>query len=206
MHLFITIFTMFFVMISPLSNMLIFDRLTSNFDAKAKKMTAYKSVIVGFLVLLGFGLTGEALFKTLAIEIDAFRICGGILLFIIALDMVFEKRVQRCSDTADKIVRDPTFEDISVFPMAIPLLAGPGSITSTILAMGKYHGDVVSQILIFVYLALVMLISLILFLYSSLLVKLIGETVNDIISRLLGILLAALSVQFVIDGVKGAFF
>ena len=141
----------------------------------------------------------------LHIELDAFRIAGGIMLFLIALDMVFEKRTERREERAEKVrTAQPHVEDVSVFPMAMPMLAGPGSIASVMLLTARAHGTT-ETLVILAALAVVMLLSFIALVAARPIIRALGSQVEAVITRLLGVLLAALAAQFVIDGIKAQF-
>ena len=141
---------------------------------------------------------------TLGIALDSFRIAGGIMLFIIAMDMVFEKRTQRREDRAQKIAETPEVEDVSVFPMAMPMIAGPGSIATVMLLMSRAEG--LSERLVVIG-AVVVTLALMLgsLLAAGPIMALLGSKIEAVITRLLGVLLAALAAQFVIDGLKASF-
>ncbi|MFA7587523.1 MAG: MarC family protein, partial [Novosphingobium sp.] len=146
-------------------------------------------------------LFGEQLLGALHIELDAFRIAGGIMLFLIALEMVFEKRTQRREERAEKVRHTPEVEDVSVFPMAMPMLAGPGSIATIMLLMSRAQGTA-QTLAILGALALVMVLSFAALAAAGPLMRLLGTRVEAVITRLLGVLLAALAAQYVIDGIR----
>lgn len=202
--LFITAFVTLFVVIDPPGCAPIYASLTRGATAQHRRAMAIRAVAIAAAILLLFGLYGKQLLGTLGIELNSFRIAGGIMLFMIALDMVFEKRTQRREDRAQKIIETPEIEDVSVFPMAMPMIAGPGSIATVMLLMAKADG--LNERLVVVgaigaNLAL-MLVSLV---AAGPLMALLGTKVEAVITRLLGVLLAALAVQFVMDGVHAAF-
>ena len=165
---------------------------------------ALRATIVAALILLVFGLFGEKLLGALGISLDSFRIAGGVMLFLIALEMVFEKRTERREARAQEIIETPEAEDVSVFPMAMPMIAGPGSIATLMLLMSKNEG-LDSSLVIFAALALVLLLTLLALLAAGPLMKLLGARIEAVITRLLGVLLAALAAQFVIDGLRASF-
>ena len=140
----------------------------------------------------------------LHIELDSFRIAGGIMLFLIALDMVFEKRTQRREERAEKVAATPEVEDVSVFPMARPMLAGPGAIAAVMLLQNEAVG-VEQTLVVLAALAAVMVLTLLALMAASPLMKLVGARVEAVITRLLGVLLAALAAQYVIDGLRSSF-
>ena len=165
---------------------------------------AITATLVAAAILLVFALFGEQLLGALHIELNSFRIAGGIMLFLIALDMVFEKRTQRREERAQKIIDTPEIEDVSIFPMAMPMIAGPGSIASVMLLMAQNDGvDRASVILS--ALAAVLLLTLLALLAAGPIMKLLGQQAEAVITRLLGVLLAALAAQFVIDGLRQSF-
>ena len=203
MELFIPAFITLFVVIDPPGSAPIFNGLTIGASALQRRQMAIRAVIVATLILLGFALVGERLLTTLGIGLDAFRIAGGIMLFFIAMEMVFEKRTQRREDRAQKIMDTPEIEDISVFPMAMPMIAGPGSIAAIMLLMARANGPTETAIVLAALAAnlLLMLISL---LAVGPIMRILGDQVEAVITRLLGVLLAALAVQFVLDGLSGS--
>jgi multiple antibiotic resistance protein len=165
---------------------------------------ALRACVIAGAILLVFALFGEQLLAALHIELDAFRIAGGIMLFLIALDMVFEKRTQRREARAESLQKTPEIEDVSVFPMAMPMLAGPGAIASIMLLVGSAEG-VTGTIVVLAALLVVLVLTLLALWAASPLMKLVGARVEAVITRLLGVLLAALAAQYVIDGLRGSF-
>ena len=167
---------------------------------------AFKSVGVATIILVGFALVGEWLFAKLGISLDALRIAGGIMLFLIGLNMVFEKRTEQRADRAEDLLEEiGNPEDISVFPMGIPMIAGPGTMASLLLLTGDTDTSA-GLTAIYAALFLVLLITLVSFLISGALLKLMGETFTTVLTRVLGVLLATLAAQFILDGVAGALF
>lgn len=204
LELFMSAFAVLFVIIDPPGCAPIFATLTQGTSRRHQRVMAFKSVAVAAVILFLFALFGEQLFGALHIDYDALRIAGGIMLFIIALQMVFEKRTEQREHRAEEaleIIDDP--EDISVFPMGIPMIAGPGTIASLLLLMSEdpSFGD---QISILAALSAVLLFSLLSFLVAGWLMKIMGKTFTNVLTRVLGFLLATLAAQFVIDGVLGA--
>jgi multiple antibiotic resistance protein len=154
--------------------------------------------------LLVFAVFGEDLLRSLGISLDAFRTAGGIMLFLIALEMVFEKRTERRENRAEDIMASPEHEDISIFPMAIPMIAGPGSIASVMLLMARSNG-LEESLIVLGALATILVMTLVMLLLAAPMMKLLGKRIEAMITRILGVLLAALAAQFVIDGVKASF-
>jgi len=204
MELFISAFVTFFVVIDPPGCAPIFASLTGTAPAPHRRAMAVRSTLVAALILYLFAIFGEAFLGALGISLDAFRVAGGVMLFLIALEMVFEKRTERRTHRAEDVKADPQHEDISIFPMAIPMIAGPGSIASVMLLTSKSVG--ISQTLVVLgALALVLLVNLAALLAAGPLMKAVGHRVEAMITRILGVVLAALAAQFIIDGVKASF-
>ncbi len=204
LELFLSAFVTLFVVIDPPGCAPIYAGLTAGASAAQKRSMAVRACLVAGVILLGFALFGEQLLEALHIELHAFRAAGGIMLFLIALDMVFEKRTQRREARAEKMRETPEIEDVSVFPMAMPMLAGPGAIASVMLLTGSANGLPETLVVLGALLA-VLLLALLGLLAASPLMKLLGARVETVITRLLGVLLAALAAQYVIDGIRGSF-
>ena len=206
LELFLSAFAVLFVIIDPPGCAPIFATLTHGTSRKHQKQMAFKSVFVASIILFGFAYAGEFVFSKLGISLDALRIAGGIMLFIIGLNMVFEKRTESREDRAEEMLEEAaTPEDISVFPMGIPMIAGPGTMASLLIMMGKTD-TLGGQISILAALLLTLILTLITFLIAGPLMKLMGKSVTDVLTRVLGVLLTTLAAQFVLDGVKGALF
>ena len=209
--LFLSAFVTLFVVIDPLGCGPIFAGLTAGASAAHRWAMAVRSTLVAALVLILFSLFGRGFLGVLGIGLDAFRIAGGIMLFLIALEMVFEKRTQRRTERAEGVVRDAAEaqrpveqEDISIFPMAIPMIAGPGSIATAMLLMARAQG-LGQSLIVLAALAVVMILMLLSLLGATALMRLLGARLEATISRLLGVILAALATQFVIDGLRASF-
>lgn len=223
----ISAFVTLFVIIDPVGLAPMYGALTRDHGEAARRRMAIRGVAVGGLVLLGFAVGGEALLGAIGVSLDAFRVAGGVLLFVVAFDMVFERRTERrrrqveaahaadigagaaamlaaeSAFAAPEIMDDALaheHEDVSVFPLAIPLIAGPGAITSTLLLTTRAGGDWLALALVLGILALVLALTLGALLIAGRLNRLLGETAAAVISRVLGILLAALAAQFILDG------
>lgn len=199
-------FVTFFVVIDPIGVTPIFAGLTQGTGAAHRRKMAIKSVAIATIILLGFAYGGEWLLSALGVSLDAFRAAGGVLLFLLALDMIFEKRTERREDRAEKLHagKEAGGEDISVFPMAIPMLAGPGAIASVMLYMSGSGGDIATQAVILGAMAANLIVCLVLFLAAGPLMRVMGDTLAAMITRILGVILAALAAQFILDGVAGA--
>ena len=203
-ELFLSAFITMFVVIDPPGCAPIYAGLTKGATQAQRRNMAIRATLIAGAILLLFALFGEALLGALHIELDSFRIAGGLMLFLIALDMVFEKRTQRREERAEKIAATPEVEDVSVFPMAMPMLAGPGAIASIMLLMSKSSGTQ-GTLMVLAALLLVLLLTLAALVAAGPLMRLFGDRVEAVITRLLGVLLAALAAQYVIDGLKSAF-
>ena len=182
----------------------IYASLTSGASPVQRRAMALRAVSIATIILLAFALIGEDLLRTLGISLNSFRIAGGIMLFLIALDMVFEKRTRRREDRAQKIIDTPEVEDVSIFPMAMPMIAGPGSIASVMLMMARSEG-IQETLVVLAAMACVLLLMLLSLLAAGPLMRVLGQKIEAVITRLLGVLLAALATQFVIDGMKVSF-
>jgi multiple antibiotic resistance protein len=203
-ELFISSFATLAVVIDPPGCAPIFSSLTRDCPPKERRAMAYRSVAVAAGILLFFGLFGEDLLRHLGISLSAFRIAGGIMLFLIALEMVFEKRTQRRETRAQEVNADPEHDDISVFPMAIPMIAGPGSIASIMLLMARTEG-LTRSLVVLASLGATLILTLLALLAAGPLMRLMGHKAEAMLTRLLGVILAALAAQFVIDGISVSF-
>ncbi len=204
LDLFISAFVTLFVVIDPPGCAPIYASLTSGANVAQRRSMAIRATLIAGAILIFFALLGEALLAFLHIDLDSFRIAGGIMLFIIAVDMVFEKRTERREQRAEKIIATPEVEDVSVFPMAMPMIAGPGSIASVMLLVSQNQGIERASV-IFGALLAVLLLTMAALLAAGPLMRVMGQKAEAVITRLLGVLLAALAAQFVIDGLKASF-
>ncbi len=195
---YIPAFVTLFVIIDPVGLAPLFVALTQGMSVRERRKVAIRACLVAIGILTLFGVAGEAVLNFLGISMPAFRIAGGVLLFLTALDMLFERRTQRRQGQADGEHAD----DPSVFPLAIPLIAGPGAIASMILLTGQGDNGTLHILIIHGVMALVIGAVLALFLLAAPLERILGPTGITVVTRLLGMLLAALSVQFVIDGMR----
>ncbi|MBB6191755.1 multiple antibiotic resistance protein [Sphingobium wenxiniae] len=202
-ELFLSAFVTLFVVIDPPGCAPIYASLTTGASAAQRWSMAIRAVGIAAAILLIFALWGKQLLHILGIELDSFRIAGGIMLFMIAMDMVFEKRTERRENRAQKVAETPQVEDVSVFPMAMPMIAGPGSIATVMLMMSRAEGMTERLVVLgAVGLTLVMMLGSLL--AAGPIMALLGQKIEAVITRLLGVLLAALAAQFVIDGLKSS--
>jgi multiple antibiotic resistance protein len=201
LELYVSSLITFFVVIDPPGCAPIYAGLSAGAAPAQRRAMAIRAVGVASAILLVFALFGEDLLRGLGISLASFRIAGGIMLFLIALEMVFEKRTQRREDRAAKVAHDPEAEDVSIFPMAMPMIAGPGSIASVMLLMARNDG-IERTAVVLAALATILILTLVALLLAGPLMRLLGAKIEAVITRLLGVLLAALAVQFVMDGLQ----
>ncbi|MEM9733912.1 MAG: MarC family protein [Pseudomonadota bacterium] len=193
-------FATFFVTIDPPGQIAIFLALTAGMSSAERKQVALRGTLIGLAIILGFMLVGGALLDLLGISMPAFRVAGGLLLFYTAFEMVFEKRKERKEETAKRALSKSEIQSLAVFPLAIPLIAGPGAISAAILLANDFPWPYERIVLI----AILLLVGLMLYIglwLADRLNKYMGETGQIVLTRLLGIILAALSIQFIADGV-----
>ena len=200
LQLYLTAFVTLFVVIDPIGLAPIFIALTPGQSGAERRRIGARSLVIAAALLTLFGLTGDAILSAIGISISAFRIAGGLLLFLTALDMLFERRTERREGQADG---DQPSHDPSVFPLAMPLLAGPGALATMILLVGENQG-VGHVVMVHLMMLIVLGICMVLFALATPLARALGRTGVMVVTRLLGMLLAALSVQFVIDGLRGS--
>ncbi len=194
----VTAFVTLFVIIDPVGLTPLFVALTRGMAPHERHSVGLRALVVSFAVLALFGVVGEGLLGAVGIGMPAFRIAGGLLLFLTAVDMLFERRQPR----REKNAQEALLDDPTVFPLATPLIAGPGALATMILLVGQHPGDVAAQLTVFGTMALVLAITYLLFLAGGLIERVLGHTGVNVVTRLLGMLLAALAVQFVLDGLS----
>ena len=203
---FLKFFVVFFLVVEPISLVPVFASLTEGASAQYRRRMAIKSVIVAGLIILGFALSGAAFLGAMGISIDSFRIFGGLLLFLVALEMVFARESGTRTST-DEQAESRRRADISVFPLAFPFMSGPGALTTILLWFGPV--SVIDQPVLFAALSaaalLVLVISLGMMLAADPLMRLLGATGTNVVNRLLGVILGALAVQFIVDGIRASF-
>ncbi|MDB3932365.1 MarC family protein [Candidatus Pelagibacter sp.] len=200
LEIFLQYFVLYFVVIDPIGTTPLFLVVTKGLNAKDKNKVAFEGVLIATIVLLFFAFFGNYVLKYLGISFPAFTIAGGVILFLIALEMLFDIRSERkkrsINDKRDKI---------SIFPIAIPLLAGPAAITSVILTISQAEGNYSLLIINIICLISVMLVSFVILRVFTKFQKFINEKIINIFSRVIGIILAALSIQYILDGIKSFF-
>lgn len=194
-------FTTFFATIGPIDVVAVFAALTTRASLKARRSMAVRGTIIAAVILLSFALVGKPLLAALGISLAALRVAGGILLFLIGIDMVFARSSGGTSTTDEEAREAARKQDISVFPLATPLIAGPGSMGAAILLMAEAEGDIILQLVVIGSLLGLLALLLIGLLLASQIQKFVGVTPMHVIGRVFGVLLAALAVQFVLDGI-----
>ena len=195
-------FVTLLVIIEPIAIVPLFLALTGGFSRAERRQVASRASIIAFAILAGSAIVGDWLLRHLGITLPAFRIAGGLLLFWIAFEMVFAKRTERKSGTVTQAIEQDHIRNIAAFPVAIPLLAGPGAITATLLLAGQSGQSPLYLALLIAIIAVVMALSWACLVAAEALDRVLGTTGNAVLSRLLGVVLAALAVQFVTDGIK----
>jgi len=195
-------FTTFFATIGPIDVIALFAAMTAGASVEARRAMALRGTGVAAVILVAFALAGKPLLSALGISLPALRIAGGILLLLIGIDMVFARSSGGTSTTDEERREAAGKQDISVFPLATPLIAGPGSMGAVILLMADAEGDLLRQIVVVGTLLGLLLLMLIGLLLASQIQKLMGVTAMHVITRVFGVLLSALAVQFMIDGVS----
>jgi MarC family membrane protein len=190
-----------FVVVDPVGLAPTFIGVTEGLSERLRRQVAVRATLIAMAILVGAALIGDPLLTTLGISLSAFRIAGGLLLFSIAAEMVLGVRMRREGEAAGQALEERA-RDIAAFPLAIPLMAGPGAITATVLLRERTAGDPLLLGLLFAVVILVSASCLIAFLFAARLRRLLGVTGNIVLSRLLGVLLAALAVQYVVDGIR----
>jgi multiple antibiotic resistance protein len=198
-------FVTLLVTIDPPAIAPMFIALTVGMTAAERRSVAIRATAIAFGTLCFFAAVGQQVLGVLGITLSAFRIAGGLLLFSIAFEMVFDKRTERKSEVARKAIDEDHIRNVAAFPLAIPLMAGPGAITATMLIESQGPGTIAAFGILVAIIAIVSGLCLITLLFADRISKALGVTGNIVLTRLLGIVLVALAVQFVIDGVRSAF-
>jgi multiple antibiotic resistance protein len=194
-------FVTLFLVVDPLGLVPTFLAVTEGVPAAARRRVAARACVIAAVILAGAAVGGDWLFKTVGITLPAFRIAGGLLLFSIGSEMVLGVRIERQSRTAEQMLEEHV-RNIAAFPLAVPLMAGPGAITATVLLAGRTGGDPAAFALLLAVIGAVLAICYVVFLAAGRIGRALGTTGNVVLSRLLGVLLAALAVQYVIDGIR----
>ena len=202
---FINSFVLFFITIDTIGNLPFFLTLTE--DAKFKKRTqiAIKSTIIAFFILIAFAYIGRYLLEALGVTLDSLKIAGGIILMFIAIDILFEKRKIRREKKVEEALDEKNYDEIVVFPIAIPFIAGPATLATIILLVGNNANFPESHVLVIIALIAALIVSLILMIGGSYIVKFLPKQFLHTTARVMAFILAALATQFIIDGIKASF-
>lgn len=205
LNLFADTFIILFVVVDPIGLTPIFAAITQGGTPEFRRRMALRGTFIAAIILLAFVLGGAALLRLLGIGMPAFQIAGGILLFLVALDMVFVRQ-SGIRSTTEREQREAELKaDVSVFPLAFPLIAGPGALTTVLLMAGKHGQRTEATAVVLVVVLVVLLLALVVLLQAGRIMRLMGETGANVITRVLGVVLAALAVQYVLDGLAAAF-
>ena len=202
---FINSFILFFVAIDTIGNVPFFLSLTEDVKTKERNNIAIKATIIAFFILITFAYGGRYLLEAINVSLDSLKIAGGIILMLLAIDILFEKRKKRREKRVEEALDEKSFDDIVVFPIAIPFIAGPSALTTIILLIGSYESFPEFQIPVILALITALIVGLILMIGASHIVKFIPKQILHATARVMAFILAALATQFVVDGVKASF-
>tara|TARA_Y100001960_G_scaffold302054_1_gene352614 strand:- start:4 stop:630 length:627 start_codon:yes stop_codon:yes gene_type:complete len=202
---FINSFILFFVTIDTIGNLPFFLSLTEDAKIKKRNQIAIKSTIIAFFIMITFAYVGRYLLEAIGVSLDSLKIAGGIILMFLAIDILFEKRKKRREKRVEEALDESSYEDITVFPIAIPFIAGPSALTTIILLIGNYKNFPEFQITVILALVAALITGLILMIGANNIVKFIPRQILHATSRVMAFILAALATQFIIDGIKASF-
>ena len=202
---FINSFILFFVTIDTIGNIPFFLSLTEDAKIKQRNQIAIRSVVIAFFIMITFAYAGRYLLEVIDVSLDSLKIAGGIILMFLAIDILFEKRKKRREKRVEDALDEKSFEEIIVFPIAIPFIAGPSALTTVILLIGNYSTNTEFQIPVILALVAALLVSLFLMIGASFIVKFIPKQILHATARVMAFILAALATQFIIDGIKASF-
>ena len=202
---FLNSFILFFITIDTIGNLPFFISLTEGANIKKKNQIALKSIIIAFFITIAFAYLGKYLLDAIGVSLDSLKIAGGIILMFIAIDILFEKRKIRREKKVEAALDEKNFDEIIVFPMAIPFIAGPSTLATIILLMGNYSDSIESQMVVIFALIAALIVSLFLMIGTNFSTKYIPPQILHATSRVFAFILAALATQFVIDGIKASF-
>ena len=203
--IFLNSFVLFFITIDTIGNLPFFISLTEGAKIKKKNQIAIKSVIYAFFILILFAYLGRYLLDALGVALDSLKIAGGIILMFIAIDILFEKRKRRREKKVEAALDDKTYDEIIIFPIAIPFIAGPSTLATIILLMGNYAESINLQLVVILALIAALIVSLLLMIGTNFTTKYIPPQILHATSRVFAFILAALATQFIIDGIKASF-
>ena len=203
--IFLNSFILFFITIDTIGNLPFFISLTEGADLKKKNQIAVKSIIIAFFITILFAYLGKYLLDAIGVSLDSLKIAGGVILMFIAIDILFEKRKIRREKKVEAALDEKNFDEVIVFPIAIPFIAGPSTLATIILLMGNYSDSIESQIIVIFALIAALIVSLFLMIGTNFTTKYIPPQILHATSRVFAFILAALATQFVIDGIKASF-
>jgi multiple antibiotic resistance protein len=202
---FINSFILFFVTIDTIGNLPFFLSLTENAKVKKRNEIAIKSTIIAFFILIAFAYIGRYLLEAIGVSLDSLKIAGGIILMFIAIDILFEKRKIRREKKVEEALDEKNYDEITIFPIAIPFIAGPSTLATIILLIGNYANIPEFQISVILALVAALIVSLILMIGGSYIVKFLPKQFLHTTARVMAFILAALATQFIVDGIKASF-
>jgi multiple antibiotic resistance protein len=202
---FLNSFVLFFITIDTIGNLPFFISLTEGAPIKKKNQIAIKSVIIAFFITILFAYLGKYLLDAIGVSLDSLKIAGGIILMFIAIDILFEKRKIRREKKVEAALDEKNFDEVIVFPMAIPFIAGPSTLATIILLMGNYNNVPELQVIVILALIAALIVSLFLMIGTNFTTKYIPQQILHATSRVFAFILAALATQFIIDGIKASF-
>ena len=202
---FINSFILFFVTIDTIGNLPFFLSLTENAKVKKRNQIAIKSTIIAFFILIAFAYIGRYLLEAIGVSLDSLKIAGGIILMFIAIDILFEKRKIRREKKVEEALDEKNYDEITIFPIAIPFIAGPSTLATIILLIGNYANFPEFQVSVILALIAALIVSLILMIGGSYIVKFLPRQFLHTTARVMAFILAALATQFIIDGIKASF-
>ena len=203
--IFLNSFVLFFITIDTIGNLPFFISLTEGANIKKKNQIAIKSIIYAFFILILFAYLGRYLLEALGVTLDSLKIAGGIILMFIAIDILFEKRKKRREKKVEAALDEKTFDEIIIFPIAIPFIAGPSTLATIILLMGNYAESINLQLVVILALIAALIVSLLLMIGTNFTTKYIPPQILHATSRVFAFILAALATQFIVDGIKASF-
>ena len=202
---FINSFILFFVTIDTIGNIPFFLSLTEDAKIKQRNQIALRSIVIAFFIMITFAYAGRYLLEVIDVSLDSLKIAGGIILMFLAIDILFEKRKKRREKRVVEALDEQSFDEIIVFPIAIPFIAGPSALTTVILLIGNYSINTEFQIPVILALVAALVVSLILMIGANFIVKFIPKQILHATARVMAFILAALATQFIIDGIKASF-
>ena len=202
---FINSFILFFVTIDTIGNLPFFLSLTEGAKIKKRNQIALKSIIIAFFIMITFAYFGRYLLEAIHVSLDSLKIAGGVILMLLAIDILFEKRKIRREKRVEDALDERNFDEITVFPIAFPFIAGPSALTTIILLIGNYTNFPEFQIPVILALVAALAVSLVLMVGANFIIKYIPQQILHATARVMAFILAALATQFIIDGIKASF-